>query len=111
MGTQGRAASKTTRQGAAYEIGITSFYPLKSCDQRHSSEGRVLLACPECSVFGEVTVSTSEASPRGSRSEVASRGAREAMWPKAVIVFGITLTIAWTALLAFGVIKLIDLAM
>jgi len=61
-------------------------------------------------------IPTSEVAPYSEAApdevlEVSTRGARESMWPKAVIVFGITLTIAWTALLAFGVIKLIDLAM
>jgi len=40
----------------------------------------------------------------------APRGAPEPVWPKAVIVFGITLTIAWIGLLGFGLIKLIERA-
>ena len=43
--------------------------------------------------------------------ESASRNARDSMWPKVVIVFGLGLTIAWIGLLAFGVIKLVELAM
>ena len=61
-------------------------------------------------------IPTSEVAPYSEAApdevlEVSTRGARESMWPKAVIVFGLTLTIAWTALLAFGLIKLIDHAM
>ena len=67
----------------------------------------VLLLPSPNSVLGEVTVSTSEAPPRGSRSEAAPREARESTWPNAVIVFGIILTIAWIGLLGFGLIKLI----
>ena len=32
------------------------------------------------------------------------------MWPKAVIVFGISLTIAWIGVLGFALIRLIQLA-
>ena len=42
-----------------------------------------------------------------STSEATPRGAREPMWPKVVIVFG-SLTIAWIALLGFGLIKLVE---
>ena len=30
------------------------------------------------------------------------------MWPRVVIVFGISVTIAWIALLGFGLIKLVE---
>ena len=43
-------------------------------------------------------------------SEAAPCGARELMWPKAVIVFGISLTIAWIGVLGFALIRLIQLA-
>ena len=42
--------------------------------------------------------------------EPALRYARDSMWPKVVIAFGLGLTIAWIGLLGFGMIKLIYLA-
>ena len=43
--------------------------------------------------------------------KAAPREARESMWPKVMIVFGVGLTIAWIGLLGFGLIKLIAYAM
>ena len=43
-------------------------------------------------------------------SEAAPCGARESMLPKVVIVFGISLTIAWIGVLGFALIRLIGLA-
>jgi hypothetical protein len=65
---------------------------------------------PSGGVFGGIHMSTSEATPRVAREEVAQHGARESMWPRAVIVVGVGLTIAWIGLLGFGLIKLIQFA-
>jgi len=45
-----------------------------------------------------------------SNLDAAPRKAREQLWPTAVIVFGVSLTAAWTILLGYGLIKLIQLA-
>jgi hypothetical protein len=42
--------------------------------------------------------------------DAAPRKAREPFWPAAVVVFGISLTAAWSILLGYGLIKLIRLA-
>ena len=65
----------------------------------------------------ERDVSTSEDAPYSEAAapyevvEVAPRRTRESTWPKAVIVVGVGLTIAWIGLLGFGLIKLIAYAM
>jgi len=43
-------------------------------------------------------------------SEVQSHARRKAVWPTAVIVFGVSLTAAWTILLAYGLMRLIKYA-
>ena len=36
---------------------------------------------------------------------------RRAIWPTAVIAFGLGLTVAWMGLLGYGLVKLIELAL
>ena len=56
-------------------------------------------------------MSISERAPPVGFEEAEPREAREIMWSKAVIAVRVGITIAWTGLLGFGLIKLIAYAM
>jgi len=40
--------------------------------------------------------------------QVRSQPHREPIWPEAAIVFGVSLTVSWTILLAYGLVRLIE---
>jgi hypothetical protein len=44
-------------------------------------------------------------------SSVESAGPRDSIWPLAVVVFGLSLTLGWTIVLAYGLITLVEHAL
>ena len=47
---------------------------------------------------------------RSVTSLINARTRHEPVWPLAVIVFGLSLTLSWTALLAYGFVRIIEAA-
>jgi hypothetical protein len=45
---------------------------------------------------------------RSATSLINARARQEPVWPLAVIVLGLSLTLSWTAFLAYGLVRIVD---